>query len=77
MLCVLKDWVPWKLVKNWDQTVFVGFCGEQDLASAGRGGRVELRWANIVGPGTWPEILRRYALTRRGAHPFYTQTLHA
>lgn len=39
----------------------------QDAAAAGRAGRMERRWAAILGPGTWPEVLRRYALTRSGA----------
>lgn len=29
---------------------------------------MELRWRNILGPGTWPEILRRYAITRACAN---------
>ncbi len=31
---------------------------------------MERRWEAILGPGTWPEVLRRYALVRAGAHVF-------
>ena len=47
----------------------VGAVCLQDAAAAGRAGRMERRWAAILGPGTWPEVLRRYALTRSGAGP--------
>ena len=39
----------------------------QDCSAAGKAGRMERRWDAILGPGTWPEVLRRYALTRAGA----------
>jgi hypothetical protein len=28
----------------------------------GLGSRIERRWASLLGPGTWPEVLRRYIL---------------
>ena len=42
----------------------------QDLAAAGKASRTERRWDAILGPGTWPEILRRYALVRAGEDLF-------
>lgn len=29
----------------------------------GKGSRVEQRWYYALGPGTWPEVLRRYILS--------------
>ncbi|KAK9817866.1 hypothetical protein WJX72_003391 [[Myrmecia] bisecta] len=32
----------------------------------GCAGKLERRWAALLGPGTWPEVLRRYVLLRTG-----------
>eukprot|EP00873_Tetraselmis_striata_P021792 jgi/Tetstr1/442056/TSEL_030235.t1 len=34
----------------------------EDDVNSGFGGRMERRWVSLLGPGTWPEVLRRYIL---------------
>jgi hypothetical protein len=61
---------PWMLSSYCHSSNAGDIVCPQDAAAAGRAGRMERRWAAILGPGTWPEVLRRYALTRSGtAHP--------
>ena len=42
-----------------------------DLRASGEIGATERRWRCVLSEGTWPEVLRRYVLTRAHADEAY------